>query len=77
MVAIVVGAAFALAWRNGYFLKISGYVQETRDELKKCTWPDRNELIESTTVVFVAIALLGTFTIVADILILTFIRLIS
>jgi len=69
--------AFVLSWRNGYFLKITAYVQETKEELKKCTWPDSNELKESTTVVMVAIGLLGAFTMVADFVISYLIRLIT
>jgi len=75
--AVVASVVFALMWRNGYFLKLSGYVQETRDELWKCSWPSKNELFESTTVVIVVIALLGGFIMATDFVIAMFVRLIT
>ena len=57
---------FALLWRKGAFLKLSTYVDETKEELRKCTWPTWEELWDSTKLVMVAIALLGAFTVVAD-----------
>lgn len=62
----VAGAAFAFAWRKGYLLRLSAYVQETQEELKKCNWPSTQELKESTVVVMVVIALLGVFTLIVD-----------
>jgi len=74
---VVASVAFALMWRKGYFLKISNYVQETKEELRKCSWPTREELIESTAVVMVAILLLGAFTVGADFIISLFVHLIA
>jgi len=39
---------------------------ETREELRKCTWPTYDELKGSTVVVMVAIALIGAFTVGID-----------
>jgi preprotein translocase SecE subunit len=63
---VVVGVAFAILWRKGYLLRISNYVLETREELRKCTWPTVDELKGSTVVVMVSIFLLGVFTIAVD-----------
>ena len=63
---VVIGGAFAFAWRKGLLLRIASYVMETREELRKCTWPSYDELKGSTVVVMVAIAILGAFTIGAD-----------
>jgi len=63
---VVVGGAFAFAWRKGYLLRIANYVMETREELRKCTWPTYDELKGSTLVVMVAIALIGAFTVGID-----------
>jgi preprotein translocase SecE subunit len=46
-------------WRKGHLARLAKNVQETREELKKCTWPTMDELRGSTVVVFVATALLG------------------
>jgi len=71
LLPILIGAAvalviFAIMWRQGAFLKLSSYIDETKEELRKCTWPTWPELWQSTQVVFVAIILLGLFTMVVD-----------
>jgi preprotein translocase subunit SecE len=71
---VVVGGLFAFAWRKGYLTKASNYVVETREELKKCTWPSVAELKGSTLVVFVATALLAVFVVGVDMIFQTVIR---
>ncbi len=73
----VIGTAFAFVWRKGYLLKITNYVAETREELKKCTWPSVDELKGSTVVVMITIALLGGFTVGVDFLLSLVMRLIT
>jgi preprotein translocase subunit SecE len=58
--------AFGLLWYGGQLARLANYVRETREELKKCTWPTWAELKGSTIVVFISIALLGVFTMVVD-----------
>lgn len=73
---IVIGAAFAFAWYQGYLRRFAAYVIETREELRKCTWPSTEELKGSTVVVVVAIALLGGLTVAADFVIAHLVRII-
>ena len=63
---VVIGATFAVLWRKGYLLRLSDYVAETREELKKCTWPSVEELKGSTVVILVSIVLIGLFTVGID-----------
>ena len=63
---VVIGGVFAFLWRKGYLLKLTLYVRETQEELKKCSWPSLEELKGSTVVVMVAMALMAAFTILAD-----------
>ncbi len=56
-------------WRQGAFLKVSAYFQDTKEELKKCTWPTWDELLGSTVVVLVSVALLGGFTVGVDLVV--------
>jgi len=63
---VVIGAAFAFLWRKGYLLRLANYMAETREELKKCSWPSVEELKGSTMVIFVSIALFGIFTVSID-----------
>ncbi len=48
------------------FEKITTVYQETMAELRKCTWPTWDELVESTVVVIVSVAILGLFVAVTD-----------
>ena len=72
--AVIIGGVFAFLWRKGYLLKVSTYVEETREELRKCTWPSVEELKGSTVVVMVTILLLGLFVIGTDFVILKLVR---
>ncbi len=55
-------------------MRFSNYVQATKEELRKCTWPSVDELKGSTMVVVVAIVLLGFFTVVVDLAITLVVR---
>src|SRR5687768_16335193 len=63
---VVIGAIFGFLWHRGYLVRMRNYIAETREELKKCTWPSIEELKGSTVVIFVSIALLGIFTVGID-----------
>ena len=62
----MVGGIFAFMWWKGYLLKLSNYLQQTREELRKCTWPTWDELKGSTALIAVCIVALGGFTMVVD-----------
>ena len=62
----LLAAAFAIAWWLGYLTRLANYVAETREEMRKCTWPTWAELKGSTVVVMISIAILGVFTMVVD-----------
>lgn len=64
--SIIIGVLFAFAWRFGWLARITKYVQETREELRKCTWPSYDELWGSTVLVIVCTGLLGAFTVVVE-----------
>ena len=46
--------------------KFSTYTVDTVDELKKCSWPKKRELVESTIVVTVACLILALFVAAVD-----------
>ena len=62
----VIGAVFAFLWWRGYLKRLAAYIAETREELRKCTWPTWDELKGSTVLVFVTMIVLGVFTVVVD-----------
>ena len=64
--AAVIGIVFGYLWWQGQVRQLAAYVQETREELKKCSWPTWVELKGSTALIMISIALLGAFTEVVD-----------
>jgi len=73
---VVAMAAFTYFWRQGAFLRLSAYWNETMEELKKCTWPTWEELQGSTVVVIVSVGLLGAFTMFVDAVVTAIIKVI-
>jgi preprotein translocase subunit SecE len=63
---VVVAVAFGWLWRGGHLARLAIYVRQTREELKKCTWPSWDELKGSTVVVVISIVILGGFTMIVD-----------
>ena len=63
---VVVGGLFAWMWRAGHLLKLSHYIHQTREELRKCSWPTWDELKGSTALIAVCMILLGAFTFAVD-----------
>ena len=74
---VVVGVAFVVLWRKGFLARVADYVAETREELRKCTWPSFQELKGSTLIVMVTILLLGVFTFCIDFVISMLVRIIT
>ena len=72
---MVIGAVFAILWWQGQLQRIATYVAQTREELKKCTWPTWDELKGSTVLVMISIIVLGTFTALVDLVGISFVRL--
>jgi preprotein translocase subunit SecE len=64
--AAAIGITFVILWRKGFLRQLTDYVQQTREELRKCTWPTWDELKGSTLIVAIAIFLLGGFTVIVD-----------
>ncbi len=57
---------FVWLWRAGYLVRFANYVRETREELRKCSWPSWEELKGSTVLIFVAILGIGLYTVAVD-----------
>ncbi len=53
------------------------FLMEVRNELKKSTWPTRNELLESTAVVILSVVLFSVFVGVSDTLLVSVLRLVA
>ncbi len=57
--------------------KTRTFVTEVRTELKKCSWPTRSELLQSTVVVIVSVLIIGFFVGFSDIVLREMLRLIA
>jgi preprotein translocase subunit SecE len=64
--ATVIIVVFGYLWWQGQIQRLAAYVTETREELKKCSWPTWEELKGSTALIIVMIALLGGFIVLVD-----------
>jgi preprotein translocase SecE subunit len=62
-VAVVI---FGVLWWQGQLKRFSVYWQQTMEELRKCTWPNWDELKGSTVIVSLSILMLGLLTFVVD-----------
>jgi preprotein translocase subunit SecE len=72
-----IGAVFVYLWRKNHLKRLTTYVQETREELRKCTWPTWDELKGSTVVVMISILLLGGFTVGVDFVLALLVKMIN
>ena len=63
---VVIGGLFAWLWRAGHLVRFADYIKQTREELRKCTWPTWGELKGSTVVIGISIVLLGSYTVAVD-----------
>ncbi len=64
--AVAIGVIFGFLWYRGQVQRLAVYVQETREELRKCSWPNWEELKGSTALISIMIALLGGFVVLVD-----------
>ncbi len=60
--------------QNNLFQKAINFIKEARAELRKVTWPNRKQLISSTIVVIITVALVAVFLGIVD---LVFSRLVT
>ena len=74
---VVGGGLFAWLWRTGHLANFCTDIQQTREELRKCTWPSWDELKGSTVVVAISIVILGGFTVFVDFIFSMLVRLIT
>ena len=55
---------------------IRTFMEDVRNELKKCSWPTRAELFESTVVVIVSVLIVGVFVGASDVVLLALLNLV-
>jgi preprotein translocase subunit SecE len=65
---VAVGGVFGLLWWQGQIQRLAVYITETREELKKCSWPSWDELKGSTLLIIVMTAIFGLYIYVLDVI---------
>lgn len=70
--AVIIGGAFLVLWWQGQIQRLALYVAQTREELRKCTWPTLDELKGQTALIFIMIGLLGGFIVLIDVVLSQF-----
>ena len=63
---VTILVVFIVLWKSGKITAIKTYIHETRDQLRKATWPTREELKQHIVVVLLSSLLLAIFTLIAD-----------
>ncbi|HNX52855.1 MAG TPA: preprotein translocase subunit SecE [Pontiellaceae bacterium] len=56
------------------FKALKTFLSEVKIELKKCTWPTRQELFGSTMVVVISVVILGVFVGLSDTVLMGLLR---
>ncbi|MGM9936188.1 MAG: preprotein translocase subunit SecE [Candidatus Ornithomonoglobus sp.] len=54
--------------KKPFFARMKKYFKDTKSELKKVTWPTKEQLKQNTTVIVVFIILIGIFLAVFDVI---------
>ncbi|TYP58726.1 preprotein translocase subunit SecE [Thermosediminibacter litoriperuensis] len=61
---------------EGFLKRSSRFIKEVRSELKKVTWPTRDELVSYTIVVLVSVALVSGFIWIVDSILVNILKMI-
>ena len=56
------------------FKALKTFLSEVKIELKKCTWPTRQELLGSTMVVVISVVIIGVFVGLSDTVLMGLLR---
>jgi len=60
-----------------FIAKVRGFFEGVSEEMKKCNWPEREQLFESTIVVIVALIILSVYVAGVDQILLRAVNLIT
>jgi len=63
---VLILVVFGILWGTGKIEAIKKYFHETREQLRKATWPTGEELKQHIVVVLLSSLLLAVFTVAAD-----------
>ena len=58
-------------------MKIRSFIEDTMEEVKKCSWPTKDQLFESTLLVLIVLVVLTVFVAAVDQILFFFVRLLT
>ncbi|MDH5518621.1 MAG: preprotein translocase subunit SecE [Gammaproteobacteria bacterium] len=68
---LVIGIiAVAVVYTTAIGKRVAGFVRDSRTEVRKVVWPSRQETIQTTLIVIVAVFIIGIFLWLLDMLLL-------
>ncbi len=56
------------------FAKIRNFFLNTAEEMRKCTWPSRDQLVESTLLVIVTLIILSAYVCGIDLILIEIVK---
>ena len=57
-----------------FLAKVAAFFGEVSEQMRKCVWPTRAELVQSTIVVIVSLAIIGLWVGLCDMVLLTLLQ---
>ncbi|MEN6625718.1 MAG: preprotein translocase subunit SecE [Candidatus Sumerlaeia bacterium] len=63
---VLLGIFAAIAWQKGWFGGLAEYFNQVKFEMGKVTWPSRDEVINSTVLVFIVTIILTFMVMIVD-----------
>jgi len=74
---VVVLLAVGIVYTTAMGKRIAGFMGDSRTEVRKVVWPSRQETIQTTLIVIVAVFLIGVFLWLLDMLLLWAVQLLT
>ena len=74
---IAVGGAVAIVLTTELGANLSGFIQDSRTELRKVVWPTRTETLQTSLAVIVVVIIMGIFLWLFDMLLFWIVRLLT
>lgn len=59
------------------FAKIRNFFLNTAEEMRKCTWPSRDQLVESTLIVIITLIVLAAYVFGIDWILIKIVKLLT
>ena len=69
-----VGVAAAITYQTALGRRLWGFVQDSRQEVRKVVWPSRQETVQTTLIVFVMVLIMGVVLWLFDMMLMAIVK---